>query len=301
MLIVTIFIGGIPAQAGHRGRGHTCFLKLGGEEEVLGDAVIIQGVEGEVTKRAGAFTNLGLERSSGSATFVHAKAGVIIVSHGAAFAFEAFSIKGHLAVLTVGDFGIQHLVGCEHKLVHCIVAFRNFRERQGVVVVKHGIVGRGRNLHEGERRGFGAGHLPYIRNLGSVELYRHGPDVGGTVAFGDGNELTLDDTCLCAVAHQGQIHVIVADHLEGQLLAFNSEQAVARREVEHVHRVGAAFGVHREVERLHPCTGGANAHIQCVDDFLFACHVLHVQLVAFAASASVKGESGLRQEVALRA
>ena len=107
----------------------------------------------------------------------------------------------------------------EHKFVNGIHTFLNLGERQGVVVVKDNVVSRGRNLDEGECRGFCAGLLPYIRNLGSVELNRDRPDVSGTVTFSDGDKLTLNNASLSAVGGNVQSNVVVDVYLERQFLS----------------------------------------------------------------------------------
>ena len=142
MLVVTSGVGGIPAEARHRGGGHTGLGKLSGEEEVLGNAVVVEGVEGEVRRSSSTFTDLGLKRSTGSATAASTAQRTIVVvgGHGAAFAFEAFAIEGHLTVFTEGNLSVQHHVVFKHQLVDGIVAFRNFGEGQRVVVVQGDVV-----------------------------------------------------------------------------------------------------------------------------------------------------------------
>ena len=131
--------------------------------------------------------------------------------------------------------------------------------------------------------------------------------MSGAVAFGDGNELTLDNARVSSagVDAQHKLDVVSGSHLERQFLAFNSEHAIAGREVQNVDSVGEAFGVHSEVKRLHPATCSANAQVQAVDDLFFAIHVLDVQLIyktatALATTATSVGEGGLGQEVTLR-
>ena len=198
------------------------------------------------------------------------------------------------------------------ELVDGILTFRNLGEGQGVVVVKFGRRDLRRNAFVGETGIDGAkviGLFPNIRDLGSVELDHDGPDVGGTVAFGDGHELTLDDTSvsLLTIASHHQLNIGVGSHLERQILTSDTEHTVAGREVQNGHSVVEGVAIHGEVEGFHPAAGRANAHVQRVDDFVFTVHVLDVKVVfhgsatasATTAATSV-GEGGLGQEVTLR-
>ncbi|KWW28158.1 MAG: hypothetical protein F083_2890, partial [bacterium F083] len=128
----------IPAQARHRGGGHTGLGQLGSEEEVLTDGVVPQGVEGEVGRSGGRslVANHGFEAAAGGTAAIGAGASVVVIGHGTAFAFKAVTIESHLAVFTSSDAGVQHDVVFKHEFVDGIVAFRNLGERQGVVVVK---------------------------------------------------------------------------------------------------------------------------------------------------------------------
>ena len=147
LLVLADAVGCIPAQTRERSSRHASLFKLGGSEELGSDAIVIQGVEGEVTRGAGAFTNLSLKRSTGSATASGSKASVVVGGHGAAFAVEVLGIEGNLSVLEKILCIITHKsaddgIVLNRELVDTILAFRNLGERQGVVVVKHG----GRNL-----------------------------------------------------------------------------------------------------------------------------------------------------------
>ena len=51
-------VGGKPTQTTHRCCGKASLLKLGGEEEVLGNGIVIVGIKGEVTSCAGALAYL---------------------------------------------------------------------------------------------------------------------------------------------------------------------------------------------------------------------------------------------------
>ena len=296
----------IPAQARHRGGGHTSLGQLGSEEEVLTNGVVPQGVEGEIGRGGGRslVTNHGFEAATGGTAAIGAGASVVVIGHGAAFAFKALTIESHLAVFTLSDAGVQHDVLVKHEFVDGIVAFRNLGERQGVVIVKLHVVSRLRHFHKGEGSGLFASQFPNIRDFGSVKLNHDRPDVGGTVTFGDGHELTLDDTGVGSVDIHNQLNA-VRIHLEGQFFAFNAEHTVTGREVQNIDGVGGAFAVHGECEGFHPSAGRANTQVQAVDDFFFTFHVFDVQLVFHAAATTAAttssiGESGLGQEVTLR-
>ena len=254
LLVVTILIGGIPAQAGHRGAGHAGFLKLCGEEEVLGDAVIIQGVEREVAESAGTFTDLGLKRGSSGAA--HLDASVVVGGHRAAFAVEVLGVEGNLTVSTVGHGCADHLVLCEDELVHGVVAFCNLGEGQGVVVVQHGVVGRGGNLHEGERGGFLAGKLPNIRHGGIVWLGHDVPDAGRAAFTVQGHH--LPGSVGGSAGGKGHFDLLVVGHVEGHLGLHNSE-VLLRREVDEAHVRGGTVVAQGEAEGLHPAAVRADA------------------------------------------
>ena len=276
-------IGGIPAEAGHRGGGHTGLGQLSGEIEVLGNAIIIQGVEGEVARGRGTFTNLNLKRSTGSTAASTVKASVVVGSHGAAFTVEALSIESHLAVRGILiNMGVDDHVGSHRELVDGIHAFRNLGERQGVVVVQHGRSDGRRHTLIAEAIGNSTevvSRFNHIRDGRVVHFDHERPNVSGAVAFGDGNELTLDDTSLGSVGTHDEVDIRGSAHNEGKFLTFDAEQTIARGEIENGHRVLTAFSVHREVEGFHPCTDRANTKVQAVNDFGFTIHVLHMELV----------------------
>ncbi len=259
-------------------------------------------MEWEVGRGAITFTNLSLKRST-SSTATANNTSIVVVSHRATFAFKAVSVKSNLTILTSSNTGIQDLILVKHKFVNGIHAFRNFRERKGVVVVKDSVVSICRDLHEGERGGFSASLLPNIRDLGSVELNRHRPDVSSTVTFGDGHKLTLDDTSFSAIDSHVQGNIIVTKHLERKFLTSNREHAIVRSEVKNVHSVGATFSVHVEVEGLHPSTGRTNAEVKSIDDHFVTIHVLHMELVGATATTScnVELDVGTVRSIALTA
>ena len=140
LLLVARGVGGIPAQARHRGGGGTSLFKLGRVEQSLGNAVVVEGVEGEVAHRArhGAVAHLGLERLTRGAT-AHLRAVVVVIGGRAGQTLVLITevlVEGNLAVLTVQHGGAQQNIVLKRQLVNGIVAFRNLRERQRVVVVK---------------------------------------------------------------------------------------------------------------------------------------------------------------------
>ena len=259
----------------------------------------MEGEEGRGVGR-GFVANHGFE-STTSGTTTNGGTNIVVVGHGAAFAVEVLSVEGHLAIGTGGNGGIQHHVIVEHEFVDGIVAFRNFGEGQRVVVVQGRVVSRGGPFHKREGRGLLASEFPNVRSDGLVQLDHERPHVGCAVAFGDGNKLTLDDTGLGAIGAHDQINVVVVSHLERQFLTFNSEQAIARGEVEDGHRVDRTFAKHREVERFHPSIDRTDTKVQAVDDFVFTFHVSHMELVANFATATSRGvgNGGLGKEVAL--
>ncbi|KWW27664.1 MAG: hypothetical protein AUK63_2187, partial [bacterium P3] len=251
LLVVARSIGGIPAQAGHRGGGHTGLGQLSGEEEVLSNAVVVEGVEGEVGSSGSTLTDLNLKRSGSSATTGSAQASVVVGSHGAAFTVEVLSVEGHLAIFgsRINPSADDYVV-INRELVDGILTFRNLGEGQSVVVVKHGRRDLRRNAFVGVTSINGAevvSHLNHIGAFRSIELNHDGPDVSGAVAFGDGHELTLDDTGVGSVDIHNQLNA-VGIHLEGQFFAFNTEHTVAGREVQNVDSVDRTFAVHGEVE-----------------------------------------------------
>ena len=259
-------------------------------------------MEGEVGRSAGAITNLGLKRSTGSAAATDGGTNIVVGGHGAAFAFKTFTIDGHLAIVANGNFGVQDHVVVEREFVNGIVAFRNLGEGQRVVVVQHGRRNLRRNATIGEVVGNSAevvSLLPHIRDGGVVHLNHEGPDVGCAIAFGDGHKLALDEAGKCGVGGHAQFDVIVANHLEGQFLTFNAEQAIARGEIKNGHRVGRAIAVHGESEGFHPSVGRTGAKIQLVNNLGLTVHVSHMETVANRSATTAISESGLGQEVAL--
>ena len=262
LLVVAGGVGGIPAQARHRGTGHAGFLKLCGEEEVLGDAVIIQGIEREVTESAGTFTDLGLKRGSSGAT--HLDTRVVVGGHRAAFAVEVLGVEGNLAVITIGHSCADHLVLSEDEFVHGVVAFSNLGEGQGVVVMQHGVVGRGGNLHEGERGGFLAGKLPNIRNGGIVWLGHNVPDAGRAAFTVQGHH--LPGSVGGSAGGKGHFDFLVVGHVEGHLGLHNRE-VLLRREVDEAHVRGGTVVAQGEAERLHPAAVRAGTDDDRLDNF----------------------------------
>ena len=104
--------------------------------------------------------------------------------------------------------------------------------------------------------------------------------MSGTVALGDGHKLTLNQTSLGAVDAHRHGNIVSASHLEGQFfLGGNSEEAIGRSEIENGHSVRTAVGVHGEVERLHPSTHRAHAHVELVDNFHTTGNILHMEMV----------------------
>ena len=232
------------------------------------------------------------------------QAGVVVGGHGAGFAVEVLGVEGHFAVgVGLVNVGADDHVAFHGELVNGVVAFRNFGEGQGVVVVKHGGSDFRRNTGVGVAVGDGAevvGFLNHVRNLGRVDGEAQGPNLGEAAAFVDGHELVL---VVASFGIGGSLHLdgevdvlgAVAGHGEGQLGASGHAQSVGvRREVEHAHGEGLrVVVVHLEAERLHPCTGGVFAEVEVVDDELaafFAVVISHVETdFGFAAAATATG------------
>ena len=166
--------------------------------------------------------------------------------------------------------------------------------------MQHGGGDAGGNANIAEARSNRAevvGLLDHVRDGGVVKLNRDGPDVGRTAAFGDGHELARNHAGNGAVGAHREPDTRGGRHLEGQLLAADTEHAVAGSEVQDVHRVGGAVAVHREAERLLPCADRADTQIQRVDDLNAAVHAFHMEIVFRDGSAAGVAERRLREEV----
>ena len=215
----------------------------------------------EIGRSGGTFTNLSLKRSTTASTSTTFSM-VVIVGHGTALAMEVLGIKGHLAVLGILiNRSVDNHVVLNRELVDSVHTFRNLRERQGVVIVQFGRSNLRRNARIAVTGINGAkvvGFLPNIGNLGSVELNRDRPDVSGTITFGNGYELTLNQTRFSTIGRQYKVNIVVASYKERQVFTADTEHAIIRREVENVDNINSASRVHGEVEGGHPSTDRTN-------------------------------------------
>ena len=288
-----IIIGAVaePAQAGHRGGGHTGLGQFAGSVELRAQAIIIKVVHREVTRGAGAggVADEGLERLS-RRTAANAGALVIVVGHRAAFAVEVLSVEGHLAVFAVGNLGVQHHVLGKHEFVDSVQTVgdvvRIIRERHVVVVVQSHVVSLSGDLHEGERGGFFAGQLP---NIGRASVVRLGVDVpnGSRAAITiKGHHLPIS----VGGGAGGQLHVdvLVAANGHGEFGSHEGE-IVLRRPVEVVDCRGGAGVADLEGERFHPAAVRAGANVDGVDDFF----ILHSEDDLLRASVASGGDGQL--------
>ena len=251
-----------PAQTCHRSGGYTSLGEFAGEEEVLSKRVVPQRVEGEVSQSIGAITNLCLKASSSRAT-ANLRTSVVVGSHRTAFAVEVLGVDGNLAISARSDFGIQHLILGKHEFVNGVVAFRNFGEGQGVVVMQSGVVSRSRPFHEGERGGFLAGKLPNIRHGGIVRFSHDVPNAGRAAGAVDGHH--LPSRIGRAASAQSNTHFFVVSHCERHFGLHNSE-VFLRREVQMGHRDGGTIITQAEAERLHPAAIRAGADDDGLDN-----------------------------------
>ena len=125
-------------------------------------------------------------------------------------------------------------------------------------------MGRGGNLHEGERGGFLAGKLPNIRNGGIVWLGHDVPDAGRAAFTVQGHHLP------CSVGGsaggKGHFDFLVVGHVEGHLGLHNRE-VLLRREVDEAHVRGGTVVTQGEAEGLHPAAVRAGTHDDRLHNF----------------------------------
>ena len=118
-------------------------------------------------------------------------------------------------------------------------------------------MGRGGNLHEGERGGSLAGKLPNIRNGRIVWLGHDVPDAGRAAFTVQGHHLP---GCVGGSAGgKGHFDLLVVGHVEGHLGLHNSE-VLLRREVDEAHVRGGTVVAQGEAEGLHPAAVRAGTH-----------------------------------------
>ena len=139
LLVVAVLVGGIPADARHRGGRDTSGGQFVGLVEHRADAVFIQGVERHIAKRSAAVANLG---------FIFAQE---VAGAGTAGAVRDLPPNLHeFVVADLNDFGADHRAGIElflHDEVHLAPSAlvrqgerRNVGVRLGVLVA--GAVGQ---------------------------------------------------------------------------------------------------------------------------------------------------------------
>ena len=213
--------------------------------------------------------------SAASAATVESGASVDVVSHRATFTVEVSSVEGDLAVFAGRNLGAQHHGLVKRELHHSILAFRNLRIRQRVVVVEvHRIFASPDGGHEflpSEAR-FDSlavvefvSHFDHVRADGGIKFSDDGPDVGLTGAVVDSHKLALDGTSSGGIHIDRDVGGVASSQFKrnlGQVL----EKTIIRREVKHSNSVViVAFIVHLEHIGGHPSTQRAAAHLHGVD------------------------------------
>ena len=167
LLLIAILVRGIIADAAHRGSRHAGFHQLVGVEEVLGNGVVVKGVEGGVTSRASSirFTDLCFVGSaSATATGI---AGVVVVGTRTGLAIEVGKVECHLTVGT-SHLGVEKHIVFDFQFVNHILAIR-FITRKQVVVVDVGTKGGRERLGSCGSRLHHVGHDRIVGRRGDVE------------------------------------------------------------------------------------------------------------------------------------